>query len=163
MHLFRARWKGLSPELNTRVEEVCESWRGTQYGRGQKCKGVAADCFRSIFGALDDLFGRVILELPNIPHDAAFHSPKTALRALEEVEPQVPGVFRADTNEFNPGDVIIVGPNSPAHAMMVGGRRNVLWHCSNSTGWKPTGMGSSLAIFRRYSFTDEARSQWLNS
>ena len=64
---------GLVQKITARLETVLQSWKGTPYGLGQQCKGMAVDCVRLVCGVLDEpsdmldpdlLLPQVLLFLP---------------------------------------------------------------------------------------------------
>jgi hypothetical protein len=133
------RWAPLSlpnaiPVL-AELENILLAWSHTEYGSGQRCRGIAADCIGFVCGALDDIDGRARARDPRIPPDSALHDPERSKQAMRDIlavyEPWVPV-----RDALEPFDVVIVGPagGGPGHAMLVGTRRNTLWHCSQERG-----------------------------
>ena len=60
-------------EFVDRLNEELESWRGTPYAQGQRCKGAGVDCVRFACAIMDVVFGEVTIKL-TLPQDAAFHT-----------------------------------------------------------------------------------------
>lgn len=139
-----------------RMGRVLAGWVGTQYMSGQGTKGVAADCLGFVCGVIDELAGVDRAQCPDVPPDAAFHSPKTAYRALARVRRRYNPCrrLRAEGGQMRvrPGDIVIAGSGSsgPAHAMIVGPRRNTIWHCYPGTGVVQTGISLSHGYERLF-------------
>ena len=126
------------------------AWEGTPYVRGWQLRGEGADCLRYVLAAIDELRGRKHPPIRRRGSSTALHSPAVSQQAMREaliaywpaaeVLPGPDGVI-----EVQPADVVVQGHMDrlrPAHAMMVGGVQNHIWHCTDrSVRW--TGMTRS--------------------
>lgn len=142
-------------KVTARLREILEGWKGTRYGSGQRCRGVAADCLGFVCGALDDIDGRPRAQDPSIPPDAALHDPYRAREAIRDLlavyEP-----WTAVEGSLQPFDIVVAGPHGggPGHALLVGPDRNTTWSCSQGLGvhrggWSlDPGCGSFHAAYR---------------
>lgn len=112
-----------------RLGQVLESWEGTPYMSGQRCRGVGVDCVRFVVAVLDELTGRHT-DIRTIPPDTCLHAPAKAREAAERLSL----AFEADrvTDALEAGDVIVTGPvgGGPGHVMIVGHRKSEVWHAS---------------------------------
>jgi len=148
-------------EITARIQKVLESWRYTRYMAGQQTKGEkgVVDCVRFVFGVIDELYGRQFLPSPRLPQDTAWHSRRGAMKALHTMRRIYGASERVRRDRLQPGDVVITGPpgGGPGHAMIVGGRKNTLWHCVQNSGVCQTGIGffnEQQRIFAVYRFSD---------
>lgn len=163
-HLTWLIFEDMPPDLASaqrRLGEVLETWRRTPYASGQRLRGVAADCIGGVFGSIDDMDGRQRAQDPSLPSDTALHSPKSAYKAVAAIRRiyapakrlrPVDGKIRVQ-----PGDLLVVGTSlgGPGHLMIVGAKRNTIWHASNSaegfcqTGWAlGDGFERLFAVYR---------------
>lgn len=108
-----------------------EAWRGTAYGVGQQCRGVAADCVRFVCGVLDALRGTKT-PLKTLPPDTCFHDSAKAVAGMERIRALFAPTDEVTNGVIQPGDVIVTGPAGagPSHAMIVGTDPNTAWHCA---------------------------------
>ncbi len=129
--LYRFKWKPLDPDIEERLDRILNSWIGTRYALGQCVKGIAADCIHFVFyGILDELYNEHRIRLQNVPPDAAFHSKKTAIDAMQFLLDSYPPSHKVTDFTIEPGDIIVTGAKhgGPGHAMIVGGTENHIWH-----------------------------------
>lgn len=125
-----------------RLERILDSWEGTAYVPGQQMKGAGVDCVRFVCAVLDELYGFKRVPLPELPADLALHQRNTAIAAMRYIiglyEPNV----SVEDGRLEPGDILVVAQKGggPGHAMIVGARKNELWH-SNSRRVQMTGIG----------------------
>jgi len=144
-----------------RLGEVLESWKGTPYISGQRLRGVGADCIGSVFGAIDELDGRPRAQDPSLPADTALHNPRAAYKAVAAIRRIYAPAERLRCPHgrlsVQPGDLLVVGTSKggPGHLMIVGARKNTVWHASNSasgfcqTGWAlGDGFERLFAVYR---------------
>jgi cell wall-associated NlpC family hydrolase len=162
---MRAVWKPLSTlngkEVMARMEEVLQEWAGTPYRSGQKCKGVGADCIGFVFSIIDELDGRERAQSALLPPDAALHDRGGAFRAVAAMRRLYAPAERlrkprGGKLELEPGDLLVVGTSKggPGHIMIVGPRRNTIWHTTvipgaHQAGWAlGTGYERIYAVYR---------------
>lgn len=144
-------------------------WDGTRYAKGQSVRSVAANCVGFFVRVYEGLYGLDRWRIPTVADDAAFHSPPTARRALraliEHFRPFIIGrsVVSPGGEPVNvsPGDVIVSGPHrgGPGHVLIVGWRRNTMWHAASPSGVHMTGMTiPQHAVYRVY----RTRKEWVD-
>lgn len=121
---------GLVQKITDRLEAVLQSWKGTPYGLGQQCKGMAVDCVRLVCGVLDEMYQQPYQHVEVLRDDIAFHSREQALAGFHTIMQLYPDHSALRGNEVEPGDILICGSKSggPGHAMIAGTRQSVLWH-----------------------------------
>lgn len=128
-----------------RLLGILESWKGTRYASGQRTKGVSADCVGFALSAVDEFYGWQRACDPLLPSDAAFHNPLAARKAVAAIRRLYNPAERlrpaGGYTDLQPLDILVVGTSAggPGHLMLVGPRRNTLWHCSNTAGACQTG------------------------
>lgn len=128
-----AKWEPLAdPVAQGALERVLQSWAGTKYGLGQQCKGVATDCVRFVCGVLDELSGKQT-PIHTLPPDTCFHAPELAIAGTHRIKSLYEPVEEISDGCVQPGDVVVTGPKEagPSHAMIVGSRKNTVWHCAS--------------------------------
>lgn len=129
-------WEPLEDELAlAALERKLELWRGTRYGIGQQCRGIAADCVRFVCGVLDDLTG-ARNDVVTLPPDTCFHDPDLAREGMHRVRALYDPTVEIADGTVQPGDIIVTGPKGtgPSHALIVGPRKNTAWHCAAPHG-----------------------------
>lgn len=121
---------GLVQKITDRLESVLQGWKGTRYGLGQQCKGMAVDCVRFVCAVLDEMYQQPYQDIEFFQDDMAFHSRAAALGAFRTILRLYPEHTALQGNEVEPGDVLICGSKSggPGHAMIAGTRQSILWH-----------------------------------
>lgn len=165
------RWRPISDpgiseaeaeSIRVRFGESLESWRGTPYMAGSRCKGRlgGVDCVRLVTGVLDELYGfeRVAPDL--LPQDAAMHDRDGAFRVMRALRRlYAPNRIVTDFS-IEPGDMVVTGDlgAGPGHGMIVGHRPNEVWEATGS-GVHRTGAGMLRAVHRVYRQGD--RRLWL--
>ena len=145
------------------MENVLLAWLGTEYGSGQRCRGVAADCIGFACGALDDVDGRSRAKDPRVPADVCLHDPERARAAIRDLL-EVYEPWEPVRDLLQPFDLIVAGPagGGPGHALLVGPRRNTLWQCSQARGvhWSGWALGPGYeSLHAAYRLGD--RERWL--
>lgn len=119
-------------------------WDDTPYHDGMCKRGAGVDCLRFLCAAYDWLHGYDVAALPPVPE----LSPQTSMhdagaswgivRFLEERYPdhEIIRIRRGvPTRPLRPADALVVrNARNPAHAIIAGVERNVLWHSLNSLG-----------------------------
>lgn len=128
-------------EITDRLETVLRSWKGTPYGLGQQCKGMAVDCVRFVCAVLDEMYQQPYQKIEHLPDDIAFHSRDKAIDAFRMIMRLFPDYISVRGKEVEAGDVLICGSKSggPGHAMIAGTKQSILWH-SNSHKVVQTGL-----------------------
>lgn len=151
-------WEVLDPKIHERVNEVLSSWGGTPYANGQIVKGVASYCAAFPVAVLDELFS-VDLPIPKL----SFHRTTTAKRNLKfmlERYKEECSVLQLEPRSLEPGDVLVLGEQSPTHCMIVGGTVNHFWHSNSPLGVVRTGCGFHSQILRVYRVTNKVK--WIS-
>jgi hypothetical protein len=122
------------------MENILLAWQGTEYGSGQRCRGSAADCIGFACGALDDIDGRSRARDPRVPADSCLHDPERSREAIRDLL-AVYAPWEAVHGPLQPFDAVLAGPagGGPGHVLLVGPRRNTLWHCSQALGVHQSG------------------------
>lgn len=161
-------WEPLPAPLEAvgpRLRAILDSWARTPYMEGCQGKGQGVDCVRFVAAVLDELYGFRRVPTDRLPQDIALHRPRTARAAMRKIlrvyEPneEVRGVT------LQPGDVVVVGEPSggPGHAMIVGARKNTLWHATpagvHRTGW---GQYDGVAVVH-HAFRLSDRHRWVEA
>jgi cell wall-associated NlpC family hydrolase len=123
-----------------------DEWRGTPYASGQSMRGRGADCIGAPFGVIDQLEGTRRTYRPEFPGDAAMHDSAGAFAALRRLltlygDSERLRAAPSERLEVEPGDLVVCGAvgGGPGHLMMVGPRRNELWHATAGAGFHQSG------------------------
>jgi len=127
-----------------------ETWVGTPYVPGQQKKGSGIDCIRFVFSMLDWLYEfENPTKCPRLPSQVGMNNKPLAMTGLKAAfKAYKPEVLWNNINPTRlmpeypePGDVMIIrrGDNSPAHSLIAGTRRNILWHCDYARGMDGNG------------------------
>lgn len=153
-----------SSQIQKRLERVLSSWDLTGYMSGQQCKGVKADCIGFVFGVIDEMYGRPSPKRDVLPHDTAMHSRDKAIACMKALRRLYAPNSPVEDGSLEPGDIVVTGHSTggPGHVMIVGARKNTLWHCNEGVGVHQTGLGfaqGSECIFGVYRFDD--RELWV--
>lgn len=157
-------WEPLPAELGNaqaRLGEALEAWRDTPYLSGQRLRGVGCDCIGGVFGVIDDIDGRPRALDPMLPPDTALHDKASAYAAVVAIRriyaPAERLRWESGRLVSQPGDLLIVGTNDggPGHLMIVGVRKNTIWHAAgrgsrfDQTGWSlGDGFERLFAVYR---------------
>lgn len=157
-------WRPESVGFSERLLSVLESWDGTRYMSGQQCKGVHSDCIGFAFGVVDEMYGRPSPDRTVLPPDTSMHSREKAIGCMKTLRRLYAPNWPVTDGSLEPGDVVVTGAThgGPGHVMLVGPRRNTLWHCNQGIGVKFTGIGfvqGAQTIYGVYRFDD--REKWL--
>lgn len=155
---------GLEPELAARFEqrlvEVLDRWRGTPYMAGQQMRGVGVDCVRFVAAVLDEFYLREPVPIETLPTDAALHARDSAIAGMKRLRELYMPNDPVEDGSLEPADVLVTGPKNggPGHAMIVGPRRNQLWHAAgnevHTTGFAFFAPFLGNRIFRVYRMRD---------
>lgn len=157
-------WAPLPVELGNaqeRLEAALQAWAGTPYISGQRLCGVGCDCIGGVYGVIDEVDGRKRAQDPQLPPDTAMHDPTSAYRAVAAIRRLYSPAERLRRQGgilvVQPGDQVVVGSNNggPGHLMLVGTRKNTLWHAAGrgarfeQTGWAlGDGFERLFAVYR---------------
>lgn len=149
-----------SGRVQRQIAKVLGSWERTPYGAGQQCKGTAVDCVRFFAGVVDELYGYSRVSLDRMPQDMAMHTPAGAYSVLKRMLRTYPELERIEDGSMEPMDVLVVGHRNggPGHVMLVGYRRNTLWHAgTRGVCWTGIGLdGEYQRVKRVYRFRNRA-------
>lgn len=165
--LLGARWEPLPSELDG-VQDIMlatlEAWRDTPYRSGASMRGVEADCIGALFGVIDDMDGRQRRQDSSMPHDTALHNTEAAIESVKALRRIYAPAERLNHWLYQPGDLLVVGTTAggPGHLMMVGPKKNTLWHCTSAAKFNQTGWALGLGferLFGAYRIGD--RERWL--
>ena len=137
---IRLPWEDLPEPALGALEKVLRSWEGTPYVAGQACKGVGVDCVRFILEVLRELEGWPSIPLVEIPQDASMHNREGSMAAFKKIIQALEPIQRVSS--VQPGDILVIGPaqGGPGHGLIVGPRKNTLYHAAPS-GVSMTGLG----------------------
>ena len=140
-------WEPLPSELDpegataVRLARILASWEGTRYLEGCQGKAQGVDCVRFVAAVLDELYGFARVPTDRLPQDIALHRPGSARAAMRKILRIYSPNERVSGITTQPGDVFVIGEpdGGPGHAMIVGPRKNTLWHATpigvHYTGW----------------------------
>ena len=80
------------------------------------------------------------------------NNPSKAREMMRHLLETFPKHERVNGREVQPGDILVVGQRGPGHAMIVGPRRNTIWHASAThvhyTGWELPAHCKHFATYR---------------
>ncbi len=143
------------PRAVKRLERILESWERTPYSEspGENPKGQGVSCIGFICGVLDELaVAAVPIDYPHLPLDIGMNNPAGARSAMHALLGLFPDHERVNVMSVQPGDVLVVGQGGPGHAMIVGPRRNTIWHAGGPhvhyTGWVLPPHSKLFAVYR---------------
>jgi len=143
-----------------RFAEWLEAWLPTPYMHHLCARGIGVDCLRFVVSALDYLHGTEHLpNCPTLPRDTSFHRRELAFEVVRWVSRHYANdvMLRRRGNPYaldlQPGDVVVTNndSNTPAHIMIGGPEKNILWHsidgCCAATngGVETTGLGWAIS------------------
>ena len=148
-----------------KLEEVLASWQGTRYWPGQCSKGVGVDCVRFVCSVIDELSGKSHEEeVSTLPQDSAMHNRAGAIATMRTIKNRFRPIKKITDGSLEPGDIVVTGPvdGGPGHGMIVGPRKNEIWHATHTrvqrTGVSVISKGKDQ-IFAVYRCQD--RDQWV--
>lgn len=149
--------------IAARFARILASWEWTRYLPGCQAKGATGgvDCVRFVAGVLDELYGFARVPIDRLPQDIALHRPKGARAAMRKILRIYSPHERVTGIAVQPADILVVGEprGGPGHAMIVGPRRNTLWHAT-PIGVHYTGFGQyagRAVVHEVYRMRDRAR------
>ena len=117
-----------------RMHITLKEWGGTPYRLQSQTKGGGVDCVRFVTGVLDELCHiNNPTDTPELPKDTALHNKATAAKALKALLQRYPGHTHIRSGTVEPGDIVVVGVEGggPGHGMVVGPKKNTLWHSTD--------------------------------
>lgn len=124
-------WNEINPAISDHVDQICRSWEGTPYMRGQMCKGVGVDCVRFVCAVLSELYGWPLERPDCLPPDASMHDPRGMRKSVRTImrKYDLEGCRVLD-GSLEPGDALMTGPRGggPGHAMFAGALYGEIWH-----------------------------------
>jgi len=144
-----------------RFGSILSSWEWTRYLPGCQRKGQGVDCVRFVAGVLDELYGFARAATDRLPQDIALHRPEGARAAMRKILRIYSPHERVTGISVQPGDIFVIGEpqGGPGHAMIVGPRKNTLWHAT-LLGVHFTGFGQYAGlttVHEVYRMRDRAR------
>lgn len=166
-HILDLEWVGVSElsaeenkQLVCRVEEVCSSWDGTPFRKGQICKGVGAYCAALPIAILDELFG-ITEEIPKLAYLKKKQILKSARFMLDRYKDLADVFTVKNITAIEPGDLFVVGIPHPVHVYLAGGHQSHLWHTCQSIGVCRTGLGFYDPLSKVYRVSNKR--SWLKN
>ena len=164
------RWNRISdPDLQPivreaitmRLLEVLKSWEGTPYMRGQRKKGVAADCVNFVSGLFDELYRCSPLPVIKMPIDVGIHSRRERWIANKTITRAYPHkVLRGQDVSIEPGDLLVVRRGQgPGHVLIAGPEKNTLWHTLPKSFVTKTGIGQIGHVMQAWRLLEKEK--WL--
>lgn len=141
--------------LLQRIEAELESWIGTPYQHGQRCKGPTGgvDCANLGLGFLDAMLREKRILTSQVPGDWSVHQPALTEAALRRLLTAYPHT-RPTSKLVEPGDLVVTGPKrgGAGHLMIVGVRPGCLYHANIGVGVQRTGAGYQPNLQRKFRF-----------
>lgn len=154
MPLFWTEFDG-DPAACKRLGEILETWERTPYTDtpGASPKGNGTSCVGFLCGVLDELVRTIEpIDYPKLPNDLGMNNPAKARTTMRHLLESFPQHERVNDMRAQPGDILVVGQGGPGHAMIVGTRRNTVWHASGThvhyTGWSLPPTAKLFAVYR---------------
>lgn len=154
----------LEPQFARLASELAR-WEGTPYIDQDPVPGAqgGVSCFGFVCAVLDALYGRAGSTIVGLPRDIGLHDPETAKAAMKWFLARYP-VERVQGLGMQPGDILVIGhgnAGSPGHVMLVGPRKNALWHSTEDVGVHYTGLSLPLGSTHHSTYRCTNRDQWL--
>lgn len=146
-----------------RLAKILATWENTPYGDVSDPKpGVSVSCLGFACVVLDALYGRAGEPILELPPDIGLGDPERARAAMRWFQRRY-SVERVEGKEIQPGDLLVVThgeASNPGHLMVVGPRKNTLWHSTETAHVHYTGMAlvAPSRLHSIYRCTD--RDQW---
>lgn len=148
------RWEAPADErIIPYLTTILHSWEGTPVSDAEPEKGRGANCASFVFDALCEIT-KTRPQTKNVRRADVFHSKLKAMFALRRFRRSFPLKEVREGEGLQPGDVLVFGllTGGPAHACIVGPRRNTLWHCDSIgvcyTGWVCPAGQKLLKVYR---------------
>ena len=158
LHLKWADWDS-DPAVLKRLSDILDSWERAPY-REQASQHIprtlGINCIGFVCLVLDewrDAAGDSKMVWPNgLPSDLGMNNPTKAREMMRLLLAAFPEHERVNDGTAQPGDILVVGQSGPGHAMIVGPRRNTIWHASGThvhyTGWVLPRHSTHFATYR---------------
>lgn len=156
---------GLSLAVRDRINHELCSWDETPYMLGQCVKGAGVDCIRFVCAVLNNLYREERAQIPRLPADTAMHNREGAVASVRLVRRLYPNHEIVTNTVLHPGDVVLTAQPGcgPGHSILVGARRNQLWHALGSSRYggsvQRAGIGilddAEFAVYRIFRMTDK--------
>lgn len=170
---LKLQWSdgGLAPATAALLADILAGWESTPYADQQPARGPSGgvSCFGLVCAALDALYGRPCETIVGLPRDSGLHNPEAARRAMHWFLRRYKVERVAGTN-MQPGDLLVIGFGSdddtelkPGHVMLVGPRRNTLWHSTEDIGVHYTGLSLPQGMGHHSTYRCTDRDQWLHN
>jgi hypothetical protein len=143
------------PRACKRLGAILDTWERTPYSEnpGPNPKGIGVSCVGFLCGVLDELHRAMDpIDYPSLPRDLGMNNPSEARTTLRHMLEAFPKHDRVNVMSVQPGDILVVGQAGPGHAMIVGPRRNTIWHAGGPsvhyTGWVLPPHSKLFAVYR---------------
>jgi hypothetical protein len=166
---LKLQWanSGLLPQIQAAFASELARWEGTPYRDQQPVPGPdgGVSCLGFVCAVLDGLYGRPCETIIGLPPDIGLHDPEAAKRAMRFMLTRYP-LQRVEGTGIEPGDVLVVGHGrtcAPGHVMLVGSRKNALWHSTEEIGVHYTGLSLAQNTAHHSTYRCSDRNQWLHN
>ena len=119
--------------IDSYLDTVLSSWKGTPSEDGIAVKGTRANCATFIWALLVELNHMRRMRQFSFRMNDVLHRPGPGMRALQLFLRTFP-LRRISGRNVRPVDFMIAGlrHGGPAHLMVVGTRRNTVWHSTHA-------------------------------
>jgi len=123
------RWLSLPGGLDSRVDEVLNSWEGTPYFDQHRIKAMAVDCYQIVAAFLDEMMGEPpgTTTLPRLSRQIARNRPDLARQAIRALREAHEGSWSIEDGTIETGDILVTrsvmrtdGPEYEGHTMIAG-------------------------------------------
>lgn len=150
-----------------RLDQILTKWRGTPYVDQQPVPGPqgGVGCFGFVCAVLDALYGREGAEIPGLPGDTGLNNPERAKAAMRWFLERY-NVERVGDGSIEPGDIVVVTlgkTGAPGHVMLVGPRKNALWHTLRRLGVHYGGLSLPAPSTYHSTYRCKDRELWLTN
>jgi cell wall-associated NlpC family hydrolase len=159
------KWSCHLPEpVIAKMTSTLATWERTPYADGSsQVPGSGVSCLGFICVVLDALYGRAGAPIFDLPADVGLTDPAVSKAAMRWFLERY-SVERVGGLEIQPGDILVVSngeAGTPDHLMLVGPRKNTLWHSTECVGVHYTGLAlvAPANLHSIYRCTD--RDLWL--
>lgn len=159
---LRLMWQPEPVGFSARLTLILERWENVPYADQIPTK-EGASCMGLSCAVLDELYGIDDGEhLVGLPPDVALKTPETARSAMRWFKERYE-VERIEDGTIQPGDLVVVTPgngNTPSHLLMVGPRKNTLWHTVEDLYVHYIGMSLPVTLKHHSTYRCKDRSSW---